>query len=91
MIYKSLTGQKVAGTGTVDMNGYIFGGALITADGTNAAVVLIRENDSSGDILFDLETISPGAILLPSLSKSKRLYYSISGTGASAQLFEWVE
>lgn len=89
MILKPLS-HAMSGSGTIQMNGYIFGGALITADGTNDATITIRENNSSGTILYEIVTKSPGAPIMPIKSNSKRIYYSISGTGAKAQLYEWI-
>jgi len=90
MIFAALTNGKVDSTGTVTMNSYIFGGALISADGTNAATVIVRENDASGAIVFEIVTKAPLEIMRPIKCRSKTLYYSISGTGAAAQLYEWV-
>jgi len=68
------------------------GGVLITADGTNNATVIVRRENSSGKQVFDLVTKSPVFITGPlSLDGSQALYYDVTGTGAAAQFFEWVE
>jgi hypothetical protein len=86
MIMQALSGQ-ISGTGTLDMPSYFFGGALITADGTNPATIKIRENNSSGSILMDISTTVSVRAIFPIKSKSMKIYYSITGTGGTAQLF----
>lgn len=90
-----LTAGKIAGTGTVQLQGSheeggLFGGALLTADGTNACVVVIRKDNSSGEILFDVSSKTPFFATAPiRVDGTKTLYYSITGTNASAMLYEW--
>lgn len=90
MLLRPLTAGKVSGTGTVTLESRILGGVLITTDNTNAAAVVVRATDSSGAKVFDLSTLSPGFHIAP-LQAAAQIYYDISGTGASAMLFEWVE
>ena len=88
MLLQPLTNGKVTGTGTVKMYGMGLGGVLVSTDGTNAAVVLIYDSaDATGDKLFDLSSKTPGAFLVPVQVTSGSIYYNISGTGASAQLY----
>lgn len=79
------------GTGTVKMDGYIFGGVDLNADGTNVGNVLIREDDSSGRVLLNTKSAVGKTVLAPFKSKSQTIYYSISGTGADGMLYEWVK
>ena len=85
----TLTDGAIAGTGTIELSGYVFGGVDINADGTNAAVVVIRDQDATGVILLDSSTISGKTIFGPFRAPSGKIYYSISGTGATATLYEW--
>ena len=68
------------------------GGVIITTDGTNAAVVIIQINNDVGKKVFDISTKTPGVFILNpiSLEGSTVIYYSITGTGAAAQLYEYV-
>lgn len=89
MILKPLTTiTGFVGPDTAKMDGYLFGGCLITTDGTNAAVVTVREDVSDGKILFYISTKTPGFFTAPIMSKSKVLYLSVTGTGASAFFYE---
>ena len=93
MLLKALgTDGALTGTGTLTCESRILGGVLITADGTNNATVIVRKDNSSGDQIFDLVTKTPVFITGPITNKgSQTLYYDISGTGAAAQFFEWIE
>lgn len=100
MILRPLTEGTVAGTGTLTVKSRILGGVLISTNNTNAVTVVIRTNDSSGYQVFDLSTLSPGFHIAPirlegpdgsNVKATETLYYDISGTGGSAQLYEWVQ
>ena len=82
-------GGKLSGTGIINLKRKILGGVLISTDSTNAAVVQIRKDNSSGDIIFDESTKNPMFPVVP-IQAADQIYYNISGTGASAQLFEWM-
>lgn len=86
------TGGHLTGTGFIrtDSHAMMFGGALIAADGVNCAEVKIRKDNPTGDIIFYAKTHAPQSITGPFFVGSKLCYYEIAGTGASAQLFEWV-
>lgn len=93
MLLRPITERQVSGTGSFETTGAcLVAGALISADGTNAATVTIRENNSSGKILYEVSTKISGNFILPYpvFTNYKHLYYSITGTGASAMLFEAV-
>jgi hypothetical protein len=96
MLLKPATEASVAGTGTTVLESRILGGVLITADGTNNAVVTLRKDNSAGRIIYQITTKSPlfttGPISIrDSNVTSQTIYYDVSGTGASAMLYEWVE
>lgn len=93
MVLKSLTAGTVSGTGFVKVPSQLFGGALISADSTNAATIVIRKSNDSqittGDIIFNVVTKIPLAPFAP-FHCGDWIYYNISGTSATAQLYEWV-
>jgi len=92
MVLRPLTDGKISGTGTVSLNyGRLLGGVLVSTDGTNAAAVTVRKVNASGERVFDISTKTPGFFCLsPIDAGAQTLYYSITGTGASAQLYEAV-
>jgi hypothetical protein len=83
------------GTGTFVLDGHhevggIVGVIAITTDGTNDATVVLRENNASGKVLFDLVTLIPMTpVTMIGVKTTQVVYYSVSGTGAKAQFFEW--
>lgn len=93
MLLKALGNDgAVTSTGTFTVANGIVGGVLITADGTNNATVILRRNNSTGKQLFDLVTKAPTFVAAPiGMEGTTTLYYDVSGTGAAAQFFEWVE
>lgn len=90
MILKPLSDGRISGTGQLKLDNRIFGGAIISADGTNAAIVSIKNDDEFGKTIFSISTKSPAAVFGP-FQGSESIYYSVSGTGATAQLYEWVD
>jgi hypothetical protein len=85
------TEGALAGTGTLKCESGILGGVLITADGTNAAVVIVRTNGVDGKQILDISTKQPLFIKAPIYNDgSPNLYYDVSGTGAAAQFFEFI-
>ena len=88
MIATSLTNGKVSGTGNLLLTeGGLFGGALISTDGTNAAVVTVTDIVTEKKV-FDVSTKTPLFVSVPILTSSTTLAYSVTGTGASAQFYE---
>ncbi len=81
---------RIAGTGTLPCPSRMLGGVLVSADGTNAGVVTIRKDSSTGAIIFDQSAIVPTFWQAPILA-SDVIYYSISGTGCTAMLYEWID
>ena len=88
----ALTDGAIAGTGIIKLTGSTgtFGGALITSDG-NTATVVIRKDSETGKKLFDIAVTSSAFIPMPvDIEQAVQLHYSITGTNALAQLYEWV-
>lgn len=91
MILRALTNGALTAADTVTVKSGIIGGVLITADGTNAVVVQVRRDDSSGKRIIDVTTKIPLWITGPfHLEDTERAYVNVSGTGAAAQFYEWV-
>jgi hypothetical protein len=90
MLLRPMTDGSVTGTGTMQLQGRILGGVLITADGTNNATVIVRRTSDAGFQVFKLVTKSPVMIAAPIGVDAEQAYFSVSGTGAAAQFFEWV-
>lgn len=90
----TLTNGAITGTGTVVLDGHhqsggLFGGVLVSCDGENPAVIQVRKNNASGELLVDVSTVSPCFLPGPIIvDNTQVLYYSITGTGALAQLYE---
>ncbi len=91
-----LTDGAISGTGTIVLQGSHqpggdIGAVLLTADGSNQATVVLRKNNATGDVLFDI-----GSVVSQYINPDIRvddtavLYYSVSGTGAGAMLYERV-
>jgi hypothetical protein len=91
MILKALNSGRVSGTGTVTVNSEILGGVLITTNGSDAVTVTVQRVDSGGKTIFSVSTTVPMFAAGPmSLEKSDAAYYSVSGTGGTAQFYEWI-
>lgn len=92
MLLKTLTEGSVSGTNTLTIDSQILGGVLISTDGTNAAVVVVRRNDPNGKIIFQMSTKTPVFASGPfSTEGTPTVYLSVSGTGGTAQLYQWIE
>lgn len=90
MQLEALTDGTVTSTGTLTVDSRIIGGVLITADGTNNATISIKRDDTNGKEVFNIVTKQPAFIVGPvSLEDTTAAYYSVSGTGAAAQFYEW--
>ena len=96
MNLRALTDGRVSGTGTVVLEGHHqpggkLGGVLITTDGTNAAAVTVQKDNASGKAIFSISTKTPMMVTAPMDAEgTSALYYSITGAGAAAQLYEWI-
>lgn len=90
MLLRPLSAGKISGTGTLDLtHGQALGGVVISTDGTNAAAVILRKTNASGEKIFDISTKTPLAALAP-MEAAATVYYDITGTGASAMIYEYV-
>lgn len=87
---RDLSGGAITGTGTLGCPSEIFGGALISADGTNAVTVTVRKTDVAGPIIFQANTKTSLPIFAPFQAENP-IHYAISGVGGTAQLFEWYD
>jgi hypothetical protein len=92
MILRALTNGAASGDQTLTVPSRIVGGVLISADGTNNATVVVRRDDSSGKPIIHVVTKIPLWLTGPfSLEGAANAFVSVSGTGALAQIYEWVE
>ena len=89
MLLRAKTDGSISGTGTISMASPTLGGVLITADGTNNATVIVRKINSSGERIFHVVTKQPLWVGAP-MEAASVIYYDISGTGASAQIYEYI-
>ena len=85
---RDISGGAVTGTNSYACPSEIFGGVLISADGTNAAVVTVRRNNAAGLIVFQMTTKTPLPVFAP-FEADAVVHTVVTGTGASAQFFEW--
>jgi hypothetical protein len=91
MILRALTNGAITAADTVTVKSGIVGGVLITADGTNNAVLVVRRTDSAGKPIINVTTKIPLWVTGPfHLEDTERAYVDISGTGAAVQVYEWV-
>lgn len=90
MILRPLTNGLVSGSDVVECPSGILGGVNIRTDASNNATVTIRKNTSTGDIIYQQVTVVAQFPVAP-IQGASVLHYEITGTNASAQLYEWVE
>ena len=88
---RPISDGAISGTSTIDLDEKLFGGVDLNCDGTNAGTVVIRDENASGKIIIDTSSITGKTIIAPFRAKSGTIHYTISGTGATATLYEWVE
>ena len=99
MELRALTNGAVTGTGTLTIGNTgnakdsgKFGGVLITTDNTNQGTVKIQRNDSNGKTIFDIDTVTTMWIAGPfSTEGADSIYYTVSGTGCEATIYEWID
>ena len=89
MLLRAKTDGTISGTGTLSLQSPILGGVLVTADGTNNATIIIRKTNSSGARIFHVVTKQPLWVGAP-VEAASVVYYDITGTGASAQIYEYI-
>lgn len=85
-----LTSDTITGTGTLTLTKgkNMFGGFDLNCNGTNAGTLIIRDTDATGKILVKTSSVV-GKFGYAPIHCSGTIYYSVSGTGASAFLYEW--
>ena len=83
------TDGALAGTGTLICKSRLFA-VLVSTDGTNAATVVVRKDSSTGEQKLDYSAKEGLWLSGPFSLDSEALYYSVTGTGAAAQFYEWV-
>lgn len=82
----------LSGTGVITVDSMTVGGVIITTDNSNAAAVVLRRENATGKVIFDESTLTTLGIMLPlTMEGTDKLYFSITGTGAKAMLYEWIE
>ena len=82
-------GADLEGTGTVVCTAGMIGAVALTTDGTNAGTWVLRKDSSTGEIIFAL-SCKEGMFVTMELLASDTVYYSVTGTGAKLQLFDYV-
>ncbi|MDD5189463.1 MAG: hypothetical protein PHE50_00290 [Dehalococcoidales bacterium] len=94
MFLRNLTDGKITGTGTIDItnSGCKAIKVLISTNNSAAAAVIIRKDGPLGQKIFDMSTITAGdfpyqAVLV---DNTNTIYYDISGTAASAQIYGYI-
>ena len=92
MVLNPTTNGSVTGTGTITVISGILGAVLISADSSTAAVVVLRKDNSSGKIVYQVSTKAPLFTAGPIRIGSQSLYYDVTtGSGGAIQVYEWVE
>lgn len=91
MILRPLTNGAVSGTHTLTVKSTIVGGVLITTNNSDAATVVVRRESDSGLPIINISTVTTMWIGGPfGLDDTETAHVTVSGTGASAQIYEWV-
>lgn len=85
---RDISGGAVSGTNTYQCPSEIFGGCLIGTDGVNAVTVTVRRNNETGAIVFQVTTKTPLSVFAP-FEADAAVHTVVSGTGGTAQFFEW--
>ena len=87
---RDISGGQKSSTGTISCPSRICGGVAIVADGTNAGTVILKNDNTNGTVIFQITTSSPLTVFAP-FECSGSIYYSVSGTGCTAQIYEWID
>ncbi len=91
MLLKALTDGSVTGTGELTVESRVFGGMVITTDGSTLGTVIVRKDDANGKRLMKIATTSSMWVAGPiTMEGTDQLYFSVSGSGCEAQFYEWV-
>ena len=83
MILRPLTNGAVVGTDTLQVKSGVVGGALLTADGTNDATLIVRRESDTGKAILHVVSKIPLWITGPfHLEGALLAYVSVAGAGA---------
>jgi len=85
---RSLTDGSISGTGTIESQSQIVGAIALSTDGTNAGTVVLRKDDSLGDVIYSISGKEAMHIPISLPVDADVWHYSITGTGCTAQVFE---
>ena len=92
MVLNPVSNGSVTGTGTLTIPSGILGAVLISADSSTAATVILRKDNSSGEIVYKVVTKAPLFTAGPIRIGSQALYYDVTtGSGGAIQVYEWVD
>jgi hypothetical protein len=94
-MFRAISNGAVSGSDFIKLNvPAVFGGVVVTLDGTNAGTVKIYRSDGTtkdtGKCLLSFSGKSAVPLLMEG-EQADFIWYTISGTGASAQIFEFVK
>jgi len=87
MIISTPISERVSGTGILDVPKGLIGSIAVTWDGTNSAVIILRDKDENGKLLLDC-SIRASVFNISITVPSGKMHYNVSGTGASAMFYE---
>lgn len=88
---RSLTDGAVSSTGILNMASPILGGVLFGVDGTNAGTLKIHKGpDAKSPVIFHLSAIKVPVFITCEIQAAPQIYYNVSGTGATVQIYEYV-
>jgi hypothetical protein len=88
---RPITDDTVTGTGTIQLDGHLFGGFDLNCDGTNTGTIIVRDENVTGKVIINSNSVTGKTVIAPFRCTSGVIYYSVSGTLADAMLYEWVE
>lgn len=90
MLLNPISDGGINGVALATILSKTLGGVLISADSTNDATVVIRENSSTGKVVFHMVTKNPAFICAPIGLNATQIYISCTGTGAKCFVYEWI-
>lgn len=85
---REISNGQISGTGTLTCKSEIIGGFFLDANGSATATIVLRKDNSGGEVIVDYSSTSPLSVFAP-FEAAQTVYYSVTGTGASAEIFEW--
>ena len=85
-----ITNGAIAGTGTFNLKGNVIGAVVMSANGTNAGTILLREGSATGRVLFDVTNLYSLQFNIQVTSTTSKIHYAISGVGCKAMFYEYI-